>query len=98
MTRTVTRREDMSARGYLKVLQQDDGDIIVAVYPEEDGLIQPGRSVEFCAPGAGGGRSTHTMAALRALMVAMEKDNSERPIETPNAALTGERSESELKA
>ena len=84
MTRTVTRREDMSARGYLKVLQQDDGDIIVAVYPEEDGLIQAGGSVEFCAPGAGGGRSTHTLAALRALMVAMEKDNQERPIATPN--------------
>ena len=89
MTRTVTRREDMSPRGYLKVLQQDDGDIIVAVYPEENGLIQPGGSVEFCAPGAGGGRSPNTLAALRALMVAIEKDNSERPIETPNAKLTG---------
>lgn len=89
MTRTVTRREDMSARGYLKILQQDDGDIIVAVYPEEHGLIQPGGSVEFCAPGAGGGRSAHTLAALRALMVAMERDNSERPIVTPNAEITG---------
>jgi hypothetical protein len=67
----------MSSCGYLKLLRQDDGDIIVAVYPEEDGLIQPGGSVEFCTSG---GRSPRTLEALRALMVAMEADNAERPI------------------
>lgn len=32
-------------------------------------------SVEFCSPGGGGGRSRNTIQALRALMVAMERDN-----------------------
>jgi hypothetical protein len=80
MSRTVDRNEDMSARGRLRLIQQEDGDIIVAVQPEEKGLIQSGASVEFCVPGAGGGRSSHTLAALRALMDAMERDNQERPI------------------
>lgn len=80
MTRVVKRNEDMSPRGHLKLLIQDDGDIIVSVYPEENGLIQMGGSVEFCAIGSGGGRSIHTIAALRALAEAMELDNKERPI------------------
>lgn len=80
MTRVVKRNEDMSQLGYLKVLVQNDGDIIVAVYPEEGGLVGVGGSVEFCIPGTGGGRSTHTHAALRALADAMERDNQERPI------------------
>lgn len=89
MTRIVDRIEDMSVRGRLRLIQQDDGDIIVAVQPEQDGLIQGGDSVEFCVPGAGGGRSTHTLAALRALMDAMERDNLERPIATePTKPLT----------
>ena len=78
MSKVVKRIEDMSPRGHLKLLLQDDGDIIVAVYPEENGLIQPGGSVEYCNSG---GRSRHTLQALRALMVAMERDNAERPIE-----------------
>lgn len=81
MTQIVKRIEDMSPRGYLKLLQQDDGDIIVAVYPEEGGLIQPGGSVEFCTSG---GRSPRTHKALRALMVAMAADNAERPIQERN--------------
>lgn len=78
--RAVKRNEDMSQRGHLKLLIQDDGDIIVAVYPEQDGLIEPGGSVEFCIPGIGGGRSMHTHKALRALAEAMERDNQERPV------------------
>lgn len=78
MSKVVKRVEDMSQGGHLKLVQQDDGDIIVAVYPEEHGLIQSGSSVEFCTSG---GRSRHTLQALRALMVAMELDNAERPIE-----------------
>jgi hypothetical protein len=78
-TRTVDRNEDMSARGRLRLIQQEDGDIIVAVQPEENGLIMGGSAVEFCSPVAGGGRSPHTLAALRALMDAMEKDNADRP-------------------
>lgn len=80
MTRVVKRTEDMSQRGHLELLIQDDGDIIVAVYPEENGLIAPGGSVEFCISGSGGGRSTHTHKALRDLYTAMERDNQERPI------------------
>jgi len=87
--RIVTRNEDMSARGRLRLIQQTDGDVIVAIQPERDGLIQPGESVEFCVPGGGGGRSPHTLAALHALMEAMERDNRERPIgelRAPSAA------------
>jgi len=73
--KTVERLEDMSSRGRLRIHQQDDGDIIVAVQSESDGLLQPGDSVEFCAPFSGGGRSPRTLAALKALMVAMEEDN-----------------------
>jgi hypothetical protein len=87
--RMVTRIEDMSARGRLRLIQQTDGDIIVSVQPEENGLVQSGAAVEFCVPGAGGGRSTHTLAALRALMDAMELDNCERPIGTDRAAAVG---------
>ena len=78
--RVAIRNEDMSQHGYLKILVQSDGDVIVAVYPQEDGMVGVGGSVEFCIPGTGGGRSTHTHAALRALADAMERDNKERPI------------------
>lgn len=78
--RVVKRIEDMSPRGYLQVRIAGDGDIHVAVYPEENGLVDGPFSVEFCAIGTGGGRSQHTLAALRALADAMERDNEERPI------------------
>lgn len=78
--KSVFRIEDMSRKGRLKIIQQDDGDIIVAVQSEENGLLMPGDSVEFCSIGSGGGRSEHTLAALRNLMVAMELDNAETPI------------------
>jgi hypothetical protein len=77
----VERHEDMSPDGFLRLIVQDDGDIIVAVVPdpgERDRGRMPG--VEFCVPGSGGGRSTHTLRALRALVEAMERDNAERPI------------------
>ena len=79
--RVVKRNEDMSRVGYLKVLVQGDGDIIVAVYPQEDEMVGIGGSVEFCIPGTGGGRSPRTHAALRALAEAMERDNQERPVQ-----------------
>lgn len=62
----VERLEDMSVRGRMRITQQDDSDIIVAVQSERDGLLQPGDSVEFCTIGTGGGRSPRTHAALRA--------------------------------
>jgi hypothetical protein len=79
-TRISERREDMSPLGRLRIVQQPDGDMIVCVIPDpnERGSMMP--SVEFCMPSSGGGRSRHTLLALRALMEAMEKDNAETPI------------------
>lgn len=71
----VERCEDMSTLGRLRLIRDDDGDIIVAVQPEKDGRRMTGSSVEFCAGGAGGGKSPRTRKALAALMVAMEADN-----------------------
>ena len=71
------RFEDMGQRGRLRVLQQDDGDMLVAVVedPEGDhGGIMVG--VEFCTSG---GKSPKTLEALRNLMQAMAEDNADRP-------------------
>ena len=83
--RRVERLEDMSVRGRLRLLQQEDGDIIVAVQSEKNGMLQIGDAVEFCTTGMGGGKSPRTLAALRALMVAMEEDNKAEPMRSPNA-------------
>lgn len=78
----VERFEDMSRRGKLSLMEQDDGDIIVGVIPSSlddfrrKGLIQ---TAEFCTVGVGGGQSPRTLAALRTLMDAMEADNREAP-------------------
>lgn len=81
--KTVERNEDMSPTGILRLYQQDDGDIVVAIVPDLDDMRRNYReSIEFCAIGAGGGRSPKTLAALRNLMAAMEEDNKDRPIST----------------
>lgn len=73
--KAVERLEDMSRVGRLRLLIQDDGDIIVAVNSQtDDGLISNGDHVEFCTSG---GRSPHTLSALRDLFKAMELDNIE---------------------
>ena len=78
----VERFEDMSPRGVLQVIIQEDGDVIVCGIPGslEDfntrGLYQ---SAEFCTIGAGGGQSPHTRQALLDLFRAMELDNKEHP-------------------
>lgn len=79
--RIITRREDMSPRGMLRLIFQDDGDVIVAIDPDpsEHGFMRD-RSVEFCSVGGGGGRSRHTIEALRALGEAMKRDNAENPL------------------
>lgn len=79
-SKRIERNEDMSPRGRLALILQRDGDVIVAIVPDPDATRWERDSVEFCRPGAGGGRSTHTLAALRALAEAMEKDNQENPI------------------
>jgi len=80
------RIEDMSPRSYLRVLMEEDGDMIITVVAIKEG---PGRyrglpdmdiaSVQFCAR-AGGGRSPNVRKALQELALAIEKDNAERPI------------------
>lgn len=79
----VERLEDMSSRGRLRLIQQEDGDIIVAVQSMENGLLQIGDSVEFCSGVAGGGKSPNTMEALIALMEAMRLDNIQYPSKKP---------------
>lgn len=76
----VSRKEDMSPRGQLRISTDDDGDIYVSVFEDDgDGLIEIMASVEFCTCGTGGGQSPKTRAALIALAEAMREDNEERP-------------------
>jgi hypothetical protein len=80
-SRFVERNEDMTPRGRLRLVFQGDGDVIVAIVPDPDEEKRyNGSSVEFCSVGGGGGRSRHTIEALRALGEAMERDNRESPI------------------
>ena len=72
MSKVVERLEDMSRIGRLRLIKQDDGDIIVAVQSEQDGVLQSGDSVEFCTSG---GRSPNTLKALNELIKAMALDN-----------------------
>lgn len=74
MSKTVSRPEDMSATGELKLIKQDDGDIIVVVKEEDHGGW--GHSVEFCNSGT---RSRRTFRALQNLFRAMEYDNNPPP-------------------
>lgn len=75
--RLAERFEDMSPRGRLQILQQDDGDMLVGVIEDpngpNDGVMV---SVEFCTSG---GKSPKTLEALRHLMQAMAEDNADRP-------------------
>lgn len=72
--RQVERFEDMSPTGRLKLLQQDDGDMIVSCIDGDGGETH----VEFCMPMSGGGQSANTHEALRRLMVAMAQDELKR--------------------
>jgi hypothetical protein len=71
------RFEDMSPKGKLKLIQQDDGDIIVVVSPDHEARKSADKQVEFCTCG-GGGQSPRTLAALRELMIAIDLDNKEK--------------------
>jgi len=72
--RDVGRYGDMSQEAHMRVGLDSDNDVFVSVW---DGA--GGATVEFCTPGAGGGKSSETRMALIALMVAMEKDNARTP-------------------
>lgn len=76
---TVDRKEDMSPNGYLRLIMEDDGDIIVSVAGATNGDDFPNRfaDVQFCVPFTGGGGSSRTHRALRDLMAAMAEDNGD---------------------
>ena len=67
------RFEDMSPRGRLRLLREEDGDVIICIIPDPEAHPnQPMMSVEFCTSGGG---SPRTHAALLNLLEAMEQDN-----------------------
>lgn len=79
--RECSRREDMSQRGELSLIMQDDGDIIVSVLGFESySDLYSEIHVEFCAVGAGGGRNPEVRQALLQLMDAIDRDNKNNPI------------------
>lgn len=72
--RDVGRIGDMSPSAHLRVGLDSDNDVYASIWDEHGG-----GSIEFCTPGAGGGKSSNTRMALIALMVAMEADNAKDP-------------------
>jgi len=67
------RKEDMSPDGKLRIMAQDDGDVIVCVIPDSE-MEDPSASVEFCTSPI---RSPNVLKALRNLARAIELDNEE---------------------
>lgn len=70
----VTRRlESMSTNGYLQLIKEEDGDIVLTI-AEADAPTKRGvmASCEFCTSGGG---SSRTLEALYVLMGAMAEDN-----------------------
>lgn len=80
MNKSVSRKEDMSPRGQIKVLIDDQGDIHVTVFEDNgNGIIENSASIEFCCCGSGGGKSPNTVRALRDLAEAIKLDNCKTP-------------------
>ena len=77
-----TRRDDMSPTDQLQLVLQDDGDVCIGIYkePQVSSIGPVILDIEFCTIGTGGGKSPHTMKALRELVLAVAKDNEENPI------------------
>jgi len=71
------RREDMSPDGKLCMVMEDDGDICLSVISGNGGR---NTGIQFCTVGSGGGKSRHTLEALRNLMQAIHLDNEENPL------------------
>ncbi len=80
-TPQISRRyEDMSRHGELQLLVEEDGDVIVTVYPDpEANQFGYGTSIQFCTSTSGGGQSPRVLRALLALKVAIDQDNAENP-------------------
>lgn len=71
----VDRLESMSSDGFLRLTIEDDGDVIIFVHEQFNGAKTRFASVQFCTAQGGGG-SPETFLALRALAIAMAKDNA----------------------
>lgn len=74
------RGEDMSPKGRLILTAQEDGDMCVLVVDESG----ESAGVEFCASG---GKSPHTLQALRDLSHAMKRDADGIPWCPPSRVL-----------
>ncbi len=72
---TATRYSDMNPDDRLRIMQQEDGDMIVSIVTTRPSAMP---SVEFCTR-TGGGHSPRTLLALKALMQAMKDDEAESP-------------------
>jgi hypothetical protein len=72
----VRRKGDMGEGTRLQLVKEDDGDVIVSVYPV-NGAPNDECEIQFCSPGSGGGKSPETWKALLALMAAINKDSAD---------------------
>lgn len=76
----VSRKEDMSPLGQLRILHDEQGDVHIVVYEDDgDGFICESAAIKFCSCGMGGGKSPNTMRALVKLMEAIDLDNEYYP-------------------
>ena len=70
----IARKEDMSQSGRIRLMRQEDGDMVIAVIDDEGNMA----SAEFCVTSAGG-KSPRTLEALRGLALAIMEDNQNDP-------------------
>lgn len=77
MKRIVERKEDMSPRGKLVLLEEGNGDIVLEIIPDPNDFPHRKNRVEFCTYFPGGSRSPRTHKALSDLMDAMERDSND---------------------
>lgn len=72
-----SRVGDMGEGLKLQILKEDDGDLIVSIFPESHRGPVTGQYVQFCTPMSGGGKSPRTWNALFDLWCAMREDEAE---------------------
>ena len=83
---TFYERQDDMGQGRLRVIRQEDGDMIVSTVMDPDHRGFP--SLEFCTPGTGGGKSSNVRNALFMLIKALQKDQEENPLPADNPKLS----------
>lgn len=88
--KTYERFEDMSPRGRLTVLVQQDGDVILSIIPDPDEPRHYVASVEFCESACGAGQSSRVRYALLKLAEAIILDNEEKSQERRRANTEGD--------